>query len=109
MKTNEELSEMAEEYANSIDFTQTKNLIMIIAKAFIKGYQAAQEEIKWIDCKDRLPDEGQFILLYGKGGRQFTAIYEKEEFLAYNPFNEWLDECEEVTHWQCLPTPPKTK
>ena len=52
------------------------------------------------------PNDGVYVLLHGKGGRNFTALYKQGEFLAYNPFNEELDLCEEVTHWRPLPTPP---
>ena len=53
-----------------------------------------------------MPDYGSYVLLHGKGGRNFTALFDNNVFLAYNPFNEELEPCEEVTHWQPLPAPP---
>jgi len=60
----------------------------------------------WISIKDRMPEENQRVLMYGLGDRQFTALYQRGEFWAYNPHNESLDECEEVTHWMALPEAP---
>ena|ERR1700741_49737 len=68
------------------------------------------EEDNWISVNDQLPEKGQYVLLYGKGARQFTALFDdKGRFMCYNPFNEELEEAEEITHWQPLPKKPKKK
>ena len=51
--------------------------------------------------------EGENYLCYAKGGRQFTALYQDGVFMAYNPFNESLEEAEWVLYYMPLPTPPK--
>ncbi len=63
--------------------------------------------MKWISVKDRLPMDGQYVLIHGKGGRYFTALFKVYRFMAYNPFHEGLERCEEPTHWMPLPEPPK--
>jgi hypothetical protein len=61
---------------------------------------------EWIRVKDRLPEENKYVILFGKGDRQFTSLFNSGVFLAYNPFNDIVEECEEVTHWMPLPTSP---
>jgi hypothetical protein len=61
---------------------------------------------KWIRVEDRLPEENKYVILFGKGNRQFTSLFNSGVFLAYNPFNDIVEECEEVTHWMPLPTSP---
>ena len=126
MKNEQQLAEMAEEYANSIDFTQTKNLRMIIAKAYIKGYQAAQEEMKWIDCKDRLPEidkqetyndidffASDYVLASIEGDKLPRVLrIEKvsKEFTNCNWYcpiiDDILDFEDKITHWMPLPQKP---
>lgn len=84
------------------------------AKLFIEGAKWMRDRMRsqalssteWVSVEDK-PKEGQYVLIYGKGNRQFTALFQKGEFYAYNPFNEDLEDCEEITHWQPLPNPPK--
>lgn len=77
---------------------------------FIGGWEGARKlTAEWVSVEDFLPEEGEYVLLYGVGDRQFTAIYRDNSFKAYNPHNDWLDECEEVTHWRPLPPKPLVK
>lgn len=62
--------------------------------------------MNWININERLPENNTYVYMFGAGGRQFTALYKKNTFLAYNPFNEELEECEHVTHWMPLFEPP---
>jgi hypothetical protein len=67
---------------------------------------------KWVDVKERLPEDGQQVLAWEKGGRCVTAIWKEHNpvgsFLAYSYFTEELEEAEEITHWMPLPSPPST-
>jgi hypothetical protein len=68
---------------------------------------SASDAGEWISVGDRLPDEGQYVLLYGKGNRQITSMFQKGKFLCYDLWHEGFEEAEEITHWKPLPNPPK--
>ena len=53
----------------------------------------------WIDCKDRLPEEGQSVLIEWKGGIHKTCRADGEWLLPANSPS--------VTIWQPLPSLPK--
>ena len=81
---------------------------------------AVEAEPKWISVKDRLPIEEakaheqewceeycEFLVMIDRGFLPTTLYYDWEE-------NEWFRintalerETYKVTHWQCLPQPPK--
>jgi hypothetical protein len=77
-------------------------------RGFLAGCEHALP--KWIDVEERTPEDGQQILVHGKGGRHVTAIWKEHDplgsFLAYSYFTEELEEAEEITHWMPLPSPP---
>jgi hypothetical protein len=84
---------------------------------FLAGCEYAAP--KWIDVKERLPEEGQTVLLVQQkfGTRSpeiYTGEYENGKWTIYhwegvtkdadnNPDYFW------TTHWQPLPSPPSTK
>jgi hypothetical protein len=69
---------------------------------------------KWISVKDRLPDSGQRVWLYGEG--MYESVF-RFWGVGYNGnpkpyFSELSNRSsigldEDVTHWQPLPNPPK--
>lgn len=68
---------------------------------------------KWIRVEDRLPETipcnagtaySEAVVLWTKGRKVLTAIYNGEEFIADAAF--WDAEGEEVTHWMPI-HPPK--
>lgn len=70
---------------------------------FDSGYQCGIEDAqpKWISVKDRLPEEGQYVLIYsnyvsGYGIR--ISQYFHNRFSMGNT---------DTTHWMPLPEPPK--
>jgi hypothetical protein len=60
----------------------------------------------WISVEERLPDDGDSVLIFHKSGDMFTAWYRtwNEDWCDYNGFLVGEDE---VTHWQPLPEPPE--
>lgn len=67
--------------------------------------------MKWINVKDRLPEEGKEVLTYSKKTKKFLVDY-IIEFKNLNPPSyiwacrkeyEYLD----ITHWMPLSEPPK--
>lgn len=55
---------------------------------------------EWINVSDRLPDDCEKVLVYGKSGKQNVARYfaRREAFIGCGNFS--------VTHWMPLPPPP---
>lgn len=63
--------------------------------------------MKWISVKDRLPEQGVFVLAYRP-----DACFDKQKVTKLNRFRvagaEWsFGGIEMVTHWMPLPEPPK--
>lgn len=66
----------------------------------IKKIPSAQE---WIPCSERLPDDGQWVLVWGK--------WQENPIMMFRENDAWIDDQFEfydtVTHWMPLPEPPK--
>ena len=54
----------------------------------------------WILCKDRLPKEKGWYLLYAKGQRPFVGYFKGKTFPLNNHYHE-------IIAWRELPQPPK--
>lgn len=69
----------------------------------------------WIKCKDRLPKRGKIVLVtdgeqtgmgfhgFGSAGRKITS----DNVYWMRPVA--LDPLPFITHWQCLPLPPRKR
>ena len=55
---------------------------------------------EWISVKDRLPEQGQEIIVYSGGVLKPTVF-------AYQFWNKHYDSWARITHWMPLPEPPK--
>ena len=72
---------------------------------FLKGFEAAYP--KWISVKDRLPMEGQLVLVY-LGGYTGSLM----ELCSLDEFGGWVTDMRiaedaPITHWMPLPEPPE--
>lgn len=89
----------------------------IYTEGFNDGYDAAQADAtimsEWISVEDRLPQTiptgvgtaySEAVVLWTKGRKVLTAIYNGEDFIADAAF--WDAEDDEVTHWMPI-EPPK--
>lgn len=57
-------------------------------------------EMKWIPVTERLPEQGQEVIVYNGGGLEPKVFC----YLFWNPnYDNWA----RVTHWMPLPEPPK--
>jgi hypothetical protein len=88
---------------------------------FLAGYQAAMNSSNnsngWISVKERLPEEGLEVLIFGKilndiskvlgvrarfqGDQKSKYTWESEDIHIYTQYD--------VTHWMPLPKPPEEK
>ena len=55
---------------------------------------------KWVPVSERLPEQGQEVIIY-------TGNILKPTVLAYQFWNPKYDTWAHVTHWMPLPEPPK--
>lgn len=57
---------------------------------------------EWISVKDRLPEEGEVVVIYIKP--EVGVGYAETDIYLMGDFDEYS---EAVTHWMPLPEPPK--
>ena len=55
---------------------------------------------EWISVEDRLPEQGQEVIVYSGGVLKPTVF-------AYQFWNKNYDSWARITHWMPLPQPPK--
>ena len=77
--------------------------------ALLREVEKLKEATRWIPVSERLPEEtftglvpSTLVLCFGKGGRWFTAIFADGYFADVDG-----NDCDFVTHWMPLPTPPE--
>lgn len=96
---------------------------------FLAGYKAAKEQFRsttkeagdkltptgWISVKDRLPEEGEEVLVFGQYLNDIPKVlgvksrYKGDQDWKYTweGSDEWVYREDDVTHWMPLPEPPK--
>lgn len=140
MKTPEEIDRLellAASYA--CDYRDSPNktngipdsyLVYSIAyDAFLDGYKAAMDQLAdvdkvmnssnnsngWISVKERLPEEGEEVLVFGQYLNDIPKVlgvrsrYKGDQDWKYTweGSDEWVYRENDVTHWMPLPKPPK--
>jgi hypothetical protein len=104
MKQNFE--EAADKAANEFTGYVRTNDHSVYKKGFLAGIEHAT---KWVDCKERLPELQQLVLIFTGTYVSMARLLRVDE---YGPaFREWnTDYCiySLATHWQTLPSPPST-
>ena len=60
----------------------------------------------WISCSERMPDDGQEVVVQTHSGWRYIAFYESHSGLFYDS-PEGDVEYVLVTHWMPLPEPPQ--
>ncbi|EFA5096629.1 DUF551 domain-containing protein [Escherichia coli] len=63
----------------------------------------------WISCSDRMPDDGQHVIILCDGAFVLYAQYRDSEFfdVVRNGEEFFETQSRNVTHWMPLPEPPK--
>jgi hypothetical protein len=63
--------------------------------------------MKWISVNDRMPEDGQEVIIYSEGGKVEAGVYYSNEF-GFDYYDVSIrDIIVNVTHWMPLPEPPK--
>ncbi|HCS5922335.1 TPA: DUF551 domain-containing protein [Escherichia coli] len=62
----------------------------------------------WISCSDRMPDDGQHVIILCDGAFVLYAQYRDSEFfdVVRNGWEFFETQSRNVTHWMPLPEPP---
>ena len=102
MKTPEQLAVewLKEEYGDTSNWTYMGQEMSL--DAFLAGYQAAQQ---WISVKDRLPEDGQDVLVFDEGTISVKSLSSYTH--KWHPYENGFD-CE-PSHWMPMPKPPEDK
>lgn len=62
---------------------------------------------KWISVKDRIPQEGKFVLVCTKGCVPRVALFHNDDPYYYFLSPDCMRvQFKDITHWQPLPEPP---
>jgi hypothetical protein len=96
---------MAEEYAAGLVFDD--GMYNTAKKAFLAGNKAAQPQ--WISVKERLPEFGDWVLLYDIDSNIYRGRLIEDDFAFFATFDGivFLLEKPGITHW--MPVPPEPK
>jgi len=97
-----------------VTYANTRQEAWQIASETLARADAVAETDGWIAVGDRLPEEEQFVLAYRPFAHLKPAADRNVRCLMFRgldvPFSiGGFDGTHEVTHWQPLPQPPKTK
>lgn len=82
----------------------------MLAQPVSSGYKLNYPEIPdgWISCEERMPEEGDVVLVCQEGGIIFCAEVDDREFYP-DEFPRVPTQGREITHWMPLPEPPNRK
>ena len=69
---------------------------------FIHGAEWADAHPHWISVEDKLPKDGEYVLICNRRGLMTTSLYENKEWIISETYL-----AVNVTHWLPLPQPPK--
>lgn len=111
---------LAEQYSsNHYMFDYPTEVDNAVKEAFVAGYlkrdhiaqqQADKMAVEWISVKDRLPDNGQWVLVINEKNRYDLANYYDNTWSSSNDNAEDnVYALNDFTHWMLLPEPPKEK
>ncbi|HAU9416864.1 TPA: DUF551 domain-containing protein [Escherichia coli] len=76
------------------------------------AYEAGNSPVTpdgWISCSDRMPDDGQHVIILCDGAFVLYAQYRDSEFfdVVRNGEEFFETQSRNVTHWMPLPEPPQ--
>ena len=83
----------------------TETLMHWMRVAYEAGNSPVTPE-SWISCSERMPDDGQEVVVQTHSGWRYIAFYESHSGLFYDS-PEGDVEYVLVTHWMPLPEPPQ--
>ena len=105
MDVREKLVELLDTNCGYVDEVEVE----VLADYLISNGVTVQE---WISVKDRLPEEGEYVLCvlkgFNYGGKiQVCKFVPADKFKDKPYFEHFRNGVPSVTHWMPLPEPPK--
>lgn len=80
-----------------------KEVVELMRQQIIKAMHEFASQSRWIDCKERLPEEDRNVI-----------VFQDNKYVTFGWLlrgEKWIgsvsDSTIDVTHWQPLPTPPQ--
>lgn len=98
---NDKVCHYADERYENVVYATTQ----MICKAVAEMPAADFQPVKWISCKERMPEDNDRVLILAKNESVYIAKHRVFGHFVVS-FEYWLDDTE-VTHWMPLPEPPK--
>lgn len=89
---------------NGRQFNNLKGCFYEALKVAMRNYPVTPDG--WISCSERMPDDGQEVVVQTHSGWRYIAFYESHSGLFYDS-PEGNVEYVLVTHWMQLPEPPQ--
>ncbi|HAX3083126.1 TPA: DUF551 domain-containing protein [Escherichia coli] len=89
---------------NGCQFNNLKECFYEALKVAMRNYPVIPDG--WISCSERMPDDGQEVVVQTHSGWRYIAFYESHSGLFYDS-PEGDVEYVLVTHWMPLPEPPQ--
>ncbi|WDC35863.1 DUF551 domain-containing protein [Escherichia albertii] len=89
---------------NGRQFNNLKGCFYEAFKVAMRNYPVTPDG--WISCSERMPDDGQEVVVQTHSGWRYIAFYESHSGLFYDS-PEGDVEYVLVTHWMPLPEPPQ--
>ncbi|EGE6594624.1 DUF551 domain-containing protein [Escherichia coli] len=92
---------------NGRQFNNLKGCFYEALKVAMRNYPVTPDG--WISCSDRMPDDGQHVIILCDGAFVLYAQYRDSEFfdVVRNGEEFFETQSRNVTHWMPLPEPPQ--
>lgn len=74
----------------------------VVVAAFMDGANYADAHPHWISVEDKLPKDGDYVLICNNRGLMTTSLYEGKEWVISETYLAVI-----VTHWMPLPQAPR--
>ena len=89
--------------------TDLEDEIELLSEQLLASYARVDELETWVSVKDRMPEPGQRVIIFGKRSYQpkgFMRVTLIDEYGAWSG-ERYPEGHNEVTHWMNVPEPPK--
>jgi hypothetical protein len=110
MLTEQDKQAARKYYNENAEWMNTDYIDNVVIESFFAGIKHTREA-QWIPVSERLPEESGRYLCYVKEINDLGISYFQWNCAFNKNDNSWSDKLVrmEVTHWQPLPEPPKSK
>ena len=89
--------------------TDLEDEIELLSEQLLASYARVDELETWVSVKDRMPEPGQRVIIFGKRSYQPKGFMRVTLIDGYGAWSgeHYPEGHNEVTHWMNVPEPPK--